>query len=190
MGDKGKYKLRSGATLKVNASDYERCVALNDAFLDALRGGQIGALDVAVVNKAVAAYVTARVARAAGQEEPELGPDDAAAADAGMNVLVDRMLALVASKPFKAALFACCDKAVYCPSGEVDADAVQLDSKAPGYGLFDHPTLREQARGDFLSICRALGEENLRPFVAALLSEFLGLAGKSAASPTSSSVPA
>lgn len=142
------YDMPSGAKLYVSVSSYERVMALHDALAGELRGKGLGALDVVAVQKAIR-----------GDDEE------------GLNVLVDKAIALAASKEFKAALFACAEKAVYRHDGSVES-SVQFKLDVPGYNVFDNPKCRDTARGDFYAIARAITEENLRPFAKALFSMF------------------
>lgn len=183
MVNKGKaYELGSGAKLFVSVSEYEKVMDLHDALVDALRdGGGAGALDVAQVQRAIEAAQKKRQHAAAGVEAQL--PDDGSG-DAGLNVIVDRVLAVAGSKRVKAAIFACSLKAVYMPDG-TEASSVTFDPAVPGYGVFDNPKCLAQARADFYDICKAIVEENLRPFGQALFSMFRGLVENSADSPSS-----
>jgi len=175
------YKLASGATLYVSVSSYELVMELHDAIGAELRGNGTGALDMGAVQKAVEIGAKKRAAAAAGGEF-----DDDGAGDDGLNVIVDKILALASSKKVKAALFACAEKAVYRPDG-TEASSIQFKLGAPGYGVFDHPQHMVRARADFYDICKAIAEENLRPFGSALFSMFMGHVGSSADTQRSSS---
>lgn len=168
------FKMPSGATLYVSVSEYEKVIALHDALGAELRGNGIGALDVAKIQKSFEVNRKARAAKSAGVEFEDTG-----AGDDGLNVIIDKVLAVATSREFKAALFACAEKAVYRPDGS-EASSVQFKLGTPGYGVFDHPECMIQARGDFYDICKAIAEENLRPFGKALFSMFMALMGNSA----------
>lgn len=183
--EKGKeFALTSGATLYVSVSPYEKVIDLHDALCAELRGRGVGSLDVGKIQKAFEAGRKARIAAAAG-----LPAEENNEADEGLNVIVDKFLALASSKEFKQAVFACAEKAVYRPDG-TEASSVQFKLGTPGYGVFDNPTCMEQARADFYDIVKAVVEENLRPFGKALFSMFLAHMGSSADSRKSSTVPA
>ncbi|MES2155466.1 MAG: hypothetical protein V4510_10060 [bacterium] len=178
------YPMPSGATLYVSVSEYEKVMALHDALFAEARGGGLGAIDAASVQKAFVVGIKARAAKAAGKPVEETSEGDA-----GLNFIVDKLITVIGSRTVKSALFACSDKAVYRPNGS-EASSIQLDPAAPGYGVFDNPACMLQARGDFYDICKAIGEENLRPFGPALLSMFMALMGISADIPKSNSAPA
>lgn len=165
-GNGKEYKMPSGALLVVSVSDYDRVVELHDALANELRGKGLGQLDIIEVIKTIN-----------GEGEQ------------GLNVLADKAIGLASSREFKAAIFACAEKAVYCPDGELRS-AVTFAVDKPGYGVFDHPKHKLQARGDFYAICRAIVEENLRPFGAALSSMFKALMEKRADSLKSSTATA
>ena len=163
--EKGKeFKLPSGATIYVSVSPYEQVIALHDALGAELRGHGVGALDVGKIQKAI--------------EEKRKG-EESDGGDEGLNVIVDKILALATSGQFKIALFACAEKAVYRPDG-TESSSIQFKIGTPGYGVFDNPDCMIQAREDFYEICRAVVEENLRPFGKALFSMFMAHMGKSA----------
>lgn len=178
------YTMPSGATLYVSVSPYEQVMALHDALGAELRGNGIGALDVGKVQQSFQAARTKRMAEAAGKPFDDNGENDE-----GLNVLVDKILAVAVSKTVKAALFACAEKSVYRPDGS-EATSIQFKLGTPGYGVFDNPACMLQARGDFYDICKAVAEENLRPFGKALLSMFMALVGSSADTQKSTSAPA
>ena len=115
-----------------------------------------------------------REASAAGKN-----PEESSDGDEGLNVIVDKILALATSGQFKIALFACAETAVYRPDG-TESSSIQFKMGTPGYGVFDNPDCMIQAREDFYEICRAVVEENLRPFGKALFSMFMAHMGKSA----------
>jgi hypothetical protein len=150
------YAMPSGAKLYVSVSPYELVIALHDALANEMRGKGLGQLDIVEIQKAV---------RGEGEQ--------------GLNVLVDKFIGVAASKEWRAALFACAEKAKYMADGKPES-SVQFKLNAPGYGLFDHPVYRDQAREDLYAIQKAVAEENLRPFAKALSSLFAGLVGKSA----------
>lgn len=161
------FDLPSGAKLFVSVSEYEKVMALHDALADALRGGGAGALDVVKIQKAVEATRQKRAAEAAGKPHEEDGE-----ADEGLNIIVDKVLAVAGSQRVKACIFACSEKAVYMPDG-TEVSSVQFDPRVPGYGVFDNPKILTRAREDFYDICKAIAEENLRPFGKALFSMFM-----------------
>lgn len=159
--EKGKeFDLPSGAKLYVSVSAYEHAMGLHDALAQELRGKGVGTLDIVEVQKAM---------RGEGEE--------------GLNVLVDKGLALAASKEVKAALFACADKSVYRPDGS-EASSIKVSPS-----LFDHPEHMIQAREDFYAIFAAVAEVNLRPFVKALFSMYTAHVEKRAVSQKSPSGP-
>ena len=160
--------------LFVSVSPYDRAMALHDALGAELRGNGLGSLDIGKIQKTVESGRKARVAAAAGIA---FEPDEDA--DGGLNVIVDNILAIATSKAFKDALFACAEKAVYRPDG-TEASSIQFKLGTPGYGVFDNPACQTQAREDFYDICKAIAEENLRPFGKALFSAFMAHVGKSA----------
>lgn len=171
------YDMPSGAKLRVSVSEFEKVMHLHDAIADALRGGGAGSIDAVAIQKAFDANVAARVAKAKGQPW-----EDDGSGDGGLNEIVDRVIALVGSRTVKAAVFACADKALYMPDG-TEASAVHFQPGSAGYGVFDNPKCMTAARGDFYEICRAIAEENLRPFGKALFSMFKDHVGSSAATP-------
>lgn len=179
------YQLTSGAKLFVSVSEYEKVMALHDALVAELRGQGAGALDIAKIQKAIDYTAAKRLAEAAGQKFDE----NNAEADDGMNALLDKVLAVIGSPRVKACLFACAEKAVYYPNGSEES-AVPFKLGTPGYGVFDNPSCLSRAREDFYDICRAIAEENLRPFGKALFSMFMGHVGKRADSRESTSTPA
>lgn len=154
------FDLPSGAKLYVSVSAYEQVMALHDALASELRGKGVGALDIVEIQKA-----------RRGESED------------GLNVLVDKGLALAASREVKDAVFACAAQAVYRPDG-TEATSVTV-SKA----LFDHPQYRFQAREDFYAILTSVAEVNLGPFVKALFSMFAAHVGKRADTQKSSTGP-
>lgn len=178
------YELPSGAKLFVSVSEYEKVMALHDALADALRGGGAGALDVAKIQKAIEVAQQKRMAAAAGKPV-----EDDGAGDEGLNVIVDKVLAVAGSKAVKAAIFACSEKAVYMSDG-TEASSVQFNPGAAGYGVFDNPKCLARAREDFYEIAKAIAEENLRPFAKALFSMFMAHVANSADTPVSSSARA
>lgn len=159
------YDMPSGAKLYVCMSNYENLIALHDALFNELRGKGVGNLDLVAIQKAISGE---------GEE--------------GLNVVADKIMALMASRDFKAALFACAEKAVYCPDGAVES-AVPFRLNAAGYNVFDNPKCREKALGDFYDIAKAIGEENLRPFAKALSSMFAALVAKRADTQKSTTGP-
>jgi len=165
------FDLPSGAKLHVSPSSFAQAKALQDALLAELRGKGLGALDVAAIQKAIGVGVAKR----AGDEAPD------GVEDAGLNMLVDRFLAVASSREVEAALFACAEKAVYKPGGSLDG-AVQVTQR-----LFDDPKLRDAARRDFYAICHRVAEVNIRPFVEALFSMYAAHVGSSADTRPSSS---
>lgn len=176
--DRGKeYPMSSGAMLLASQSDFARTIELHDALLDVLRGQGLGVLDVAQLQKAIVSAAKRRESLLKGEALEE---EDASAA-AGLNVLVDKVLALASSKRFKDALFSCAVSAQYCPDGRLET-ALSFDPDKPGYGVFDDFKYGRQARKDFYDICRAIAEENLRPFGEALLSALSGRVDNGAAS--------
>lgn len=179
MQEGKEYRLPSGATLFVSVAPYDDVMALHDALAAELRGQGVGALDVSKVKKSFDAERAKRAAAAAGKPLEE---NDAA--DEGLNVIVDKMLAVIGSRAVKHALFTCAQKAVYRPDGS-EASGIQFRMGVAGYGVFDNPAYLLQARGDFYDICKAVGEENLRPFGEALSSMFTALMGSSADTPAS-----
>ncbi len=175
MDSKGKeYTLTSGATLLVSVSEYEKVMALHDALGAELRGRGVGSLDIGKIQQAIQAKKKERVAIAAG-----LPVEESTEGDDGLNVIVDKILAVATSREFKAALFSCAEKAVYRPDGS-EASSIQFRLGTPGYGVFDNPVCMTQAREDFYDICKAVAEENLRPFGKALFSMFMAHVGSSA----------
>lgn len=180
--EKGKhYKMASGAQLFVSVSEYEKVIALHDALIAELRGGGVGGLDIAAIQKAFDAEQSRRAAAAAGTPF-----DDDGSANAGHNAIVDKILGVAASKSVKSALFACAEKAVYMPNGN-ETSSIQFQLGSPGYGVFDNPKCLTQAREDYYDICRAIAEENLRPFAKALFSMFMAHMASSADTPASPS---
>lgn len=169
------FPMPSGATLYVSIADYDSVMDLHDALANELRGKGMGGLDVAAVWRSVQKV---KAARDAGAQPFEDEGDDGAA---GLNVLMDKFLALGASKEFKAAVFKCAERAVYRFDGSL-ASSIQFKFGTPGYGVFDDPRCRDTSRGDFYAIVKAVVEENLRPFGAALLSMFAAHMVASAAS--------
>ncbi len=161
------YSLPSGATIFVSVSPYEQVMALHDALGAELRGNGLGTLDVDKIQKSVQTAVKKRMASAAGTPFAEDG-----AGDEGQNVIVDKFIALACSKPLRLTLFACAEKALYRPDG-TEATSIQFKLGTPGYGVFDNQTCMLQARGDYYEICKAIAEENLRPFGKALFSMFM-----------------
>jgi hypothetical protein len=166
------FDMPSGAKLYVSIAAYDDVMDLHDALATELRGKGLGSLDVAAVWKTVQAAK-------ASKERPEDESDGAAEA-AGLNVLADKVLAVGASKEFKAAVFKCAEKAVYRPDGEL-ASSIPFRVGQLGYGVFDNPKCRDQAREDFYAIIQAIVEENLRPFGKALFSMFTAHVARSAA---------
>lgn len=178
--NKGKeYSLKSGAKLFVSVSEFDLIMELHDAIVDALRGGSVGSLDVAQIQRAVQKAQKNRAAAAAGDEQ---ALEDDGSGDAGLNAIVDRVLAVAGSKRVKTAIFSCSARALYMPDG-TEASTVTFDPAVPGYGVFDNPSCLAQAREDFYDIAKAIVEENLRPFGKALFSMFTDLVESSAASP-------
>lgn len=161
------YDLPSGAKLFVSVAEYEKVMALHDALADALRGGGAGSLDVVKIQKAIEATRQKRMAEAAGKPH-----DDGGDADEGLNIIVDKVLAVAGSARVKAAIFACSDSAVYMPDG-TEMTSVQFQPGTPGYGVFDNQKCLTRAREDFYDIAKAIAEENLRPFGKALFSMFM-----------------
>ena len=154
---------------------------LHDCLGEELRGNGIGVLDVGKIQKSFDSIKEKRIAEAAGSPLEDDGEGDE-----GMNVVVDKMLALASSRTVKAALFACAESAVYRPDG-TEASSIQFKVGTPGYGVFDNPACMDNAREDFYDICKAIAEENLRPFGKALLSMFVAHMGSSASTPKSNS---
>ena len=186
--EKGKeYQLPSGATIFVSVSEYERVMELHDALAREIRGNGVGALDIGKIQKSLDANRKARISAAAGLAHE--GDDQGDEGDEGLNVIVDKMLAVASSREFKAALFTCAEKALYRPDG-TERSSLQFKMGTPGYGVFDHPQYGIQARGDFYEICKAVAEENLRPFVKALFSMFMAHVASSADSQPSTTHPA
>jgi hypothetical protein len=179
MGESKEYRLPSGASILVSMSSYEKVIALHDALGAELRGNGLGALDVSKIQKSLEAQRRARAAAAAGVEV-EAGTEG----DEGLNAIVDKVIAVATSKAFKDALFACAESAVYRPDG-TEATSIRFALGTPGYGVFDNPACRVQAREDFYDICKAIAEENLRPFGKALFSMFMAHVGKRADTPPS-----
>lgn len=175
MGENGKlYDMPSGAKLYVSMSAYEDVMALHDALLAELRGRGVGSLDVASLQKAIDQNVQKRKAAAAGMPF-----EDDGSGDAGMNVIIDKLLSVAGSKSVKEALFVCAQKSVYRPDG-TEASSLHFVVGTPGFGVFDNAKCALQARQDFYEICKAVAEENLRPFGAALFSMFMAHMGISA----------
>lgn len=174
MGNGKEYRMPSGAVLLVSVSEYEKVMDLHDALGAELRGNGLGALDVSKIQKTFEAARLKRIAAAAGAPL-----EDDGSGDEGLNVIVDKILALASSRVVKHALFACAEKAVYRPDGS-EGSSIQFQLGAPGYGVFDNPKCLAQARGDFYEICKAIAEENLRPFGKALFSMFMAHVGSSA----------
>lgn len=179
MEKAAEFDMPSGAKLLVCVGEYDRVIALHDAVTSEMRGKGVGALDVAKIQKAFSAARKAKVAAEAGKEA-----EDDGSGDEGLNVIVDKTLGLIGSREVKAALFACSNGALYCPDGTLKS-SVSFNPEAAGFGVFDNPACRAQAREDYYAICRAIAEENLRPFGKALFSMFLALVGRSAADQTS-----
>ncbi len=173
--EKGReFTLPSGAKMLVSVASYADVIALHDALGAELRGRGLGTLDVAKIKKTFEVAGKKREAAAIGAQFIETTEGDE-----GLNVIVDKLLGVISSKEVKDALFACAEHAVYMPTGDMES-AIQFCVGAPGYGVFDNPKCMTQAREDFYEICRAIGEENLRPFGKALFSLFTALVGSSA----------
>lgn len=152
MNQGEEFDLPSGAKLFVSISPYEQVMALHDALANEMRGKGLGALDVVEVQK---------VLRKEGE--------------AGLNIIVDKVLAMAASREIKDAVFACAAKAVYRPHGTVESSIPVTRT------LFDNGKLDlEKVRGDFYAIAARIIEVNLRPFAKALFSLYLAHVGKSA----------
>lgn len=179
--EKGKeYSLSSGATLYVSVSPYEQVIELHDALGAELRGKGLGALDISKIQKSLGA--SRKVQEGAPVADGSEGDD-------GLNIIVDKILAVATSKEFKAALFACAEKAIYRPDG-TESSSIQFKLGTPGYGIFDNPTCMTQAREDFYDICKAIAEENLRPFGKALFSMFMAHVAERANTQKSTTGPA
>lgn len=174
MKDAKEYAMPSGAKLLVSVSAYDPVMDLHDAFVEELRGKGIGSLDVVEIQKTIQSKMAERAALAAGKPWEDDGE-----ADVGLNVIVDKYMALIASKSLRTAIFACAAKAIYMPDGTMETSLPFLPGTS-GFGVFDHPRHGLRARGDYYAICRAVAEENLRPFGKALFSMFGGLVEKRA----------
>lgn len=178
MDDTGKpYPLPSGAVLLVTVANWGETKALHDALARAINGSGVTSLEAA-------AFLKAMQARAEESPLASDAPDPAAAADKMeiLSVLARKALEVSSSKELERAIFACAEKAVYQPNGQIIA-AIQFKLDAPGYGVFDNPKCREGARKDYYAICAAVVEENLAPFGEALFSVFSEHAEKRATSP-------
>ena len=82
-----------------------------------------------------------------------------------LQTMIDAALTFATSKPVKAALWQCFEKAVYQPKGG-KGESLHLS-----YDLMDDPKIGEDARGDYHAICMRVAEVNLRPFFRSLFSK-------------------
>lgn len=154
------FSLPSGAKLYVGIASFAHAKALHDAVMSELRGKGVASLDVVEIQQAIS-----------GKSQE------------GLNVIVDKMLAIAASKEIESAIFACADSALYMVDGS------QESSVKVSRAIFDDPKTRDSARDDFYQISAKVAEVNLRPFFKALFSMFKDHVERSAAAQKSNTEP-
>jgi hypothetical protein len=147
------FAMPSGAVLYVSIAEWGKVKPLHDALARALIGSGINANEIAAVLKGLQARLGLP-----GAEDPKANKAEQ------ITVL---------------AVFACAEAATYSFDGTPEAK-VQFKLAALGYGVFDNPKCRLQARSDYYEICNAVVEVNCLPFAKALYSMFTAHVGKSA----------
>lgn len=173
------YEMPSGAKLYVSSTEFGKVKALHDALARALNGTGISPSEAAAVIKAMQLHA-AKMAATETAEDPRAEGERLLV----LATLARKLLELGSHRELEQAIFSCAEAAIYKADGTAKT-SVRFDTKVVGYGLFDNPQYRLQARGDYYDICTAVVEENLRPFGLALYSALLAHAGKSAGIPKS-----
>lgn len=160
------YDLPSGAKLYVSIGPWGQVKPLHDAVARVLIGSGISPAEVAALVRVARTKLGDVAAKPTDDEQLTI-----------LSVLARKALEVGGSKELEDAIFACMEKCIYRPDENLN---FQFKVGAPGYGVFDQPSCRDRARGDYYEICMAVVEENLRPFGQALFSMFMAHAGKRA----------
>lgn len=157
MAAENSLSLPSGAVLVVTVAPFIDAKRLHDAILTTMRGGGLADIDLADLTKAA--------------DNPAAAAINMAKSGAA-KVLLDRVMAVMASGEVSAAVFKCGERAVY------RADGQEESSRKVTPALFDDPEVGEAARKDYYAIVWRIVEVNCAPFLGALVSALKGRAAE------------
>jgi hypothetical protein len=154
------FVMPSGAKLHVTPAPFKDAQRLHNEVLRALKGSNLGGLDI---EKAKAA-----MAKASPESMGEV-----------LGMVADVFLSLGSSEPVQEAVFACGARATYSFDGS-DESRQKLQP-----GLFDDTKAGETARADYYAIVKAVLEVNVGPFFKAAFSALSARQRNGAAAPAS-----